>query len=100
MGQTATIIEERFSDDWLATLYVNGGRSDDLKASELGRLLRERTGLKRKEISRIRVRDEHSLVDVPEERVQDVIDSMAGAVLRERELSVELAENEGNARRS
>jgi ATP-dependent RNA helicase DeaD len=83
-----------------ATLYVNVGKSDDLKASELGRLLRELTGLKRKEISRIRVRDEHSLVDVPEERVQDVIDSMAGAVFHERELSVELAENEGSARRS
>jgi ATP-dependent RNA helicase DeaD len=81
-----------------ATLYVNVGRNDDLKASELGRLLRERTGLKRREIGRIRVRDQHSLVDVPEERAQDVIDSMAGAVLREQELNVELAENEQKAR--
>ena len=82
-----------------ATLYVNVGKSDDLKASELGRLLRERTGLKRREIGRIRVRNTHSLVDVPQERVQDVIDSMAGAVLHERELSVELAADEGAAQR-
>lgn len=80
-----------------ATLYVNVGRNDDLKASELGRLLRERSGLKRREIGRIRVRDKHSFVDVPEERAQDVIDSMVGAVLGKQELSVELAENEQNA---
>ncbi len=82
-----------------ATLYVNVGKSDDLKASELGRLLRERTGLKRREIGRIRVRNTHSLVDVPQERVQDVINSMAGAVLHERELNVELAESDGAAPR-
>ena len=75
------------------TLYVNVGRRDDLKASELGRLLRDRTGLKRKEIGRIRVRDKHSLVDVPEERAQDVIESMAGATLRDRELELELAKS-------
>ncbi|UCH30221.1 MAG: DEAD/DEAH box helicase [Myxococcales bacterium] len=75
-----------------ATIYINVGRRDELKASELGRLLRDRTGLKRKEIGRIRVRDKHSLVDVPEDRAQDVIDSMAGAVLHDRELELELAE--------
>ncbi len=75
------------------TLYVNIGRKDELKASELGRLLRDRTGLKRKEIGRIRVRDSHSLVDVPEDRVQDVLDSMSGAVLRDREVELELAKN-------
>ena len=77
-----------------ATLYVNVGRRDELKASELGRLLRDRTGLKRKEIGRIRVRDKHSLVDVPEDRAQDVIESMAGATLKDRELELEIAENE------
>ncbi len=75
------------------TLYINVGRRDELKASELGRLLRDRTGLKRKEIGRIRVRDKHSLVDVPEDRAQDVIDSMAGAVFHDRELELELAES-------
>ena len=75
------------------TLYVNVGRRDELKASELGRLLRDRTGLKRSEIGRIRVRDKHSLVDVPEDRAQDVIESMAGAVLGDRELELELAKS-------
>ena len=75
------------------TLYVNVGRRDELKASELGRVL-ERTGLKRKDIGRIRVRDKHSLVDVPEDRAQDVIESMAGALLRDRELAVELAKDD------
>jgi ATP-dependent RNA helicase DeaD len=70
---------------------VNVGRRDELKASELGRLLRDRAGLKRREIGRIRVRDEHSLVDVPQERAKDVIDSMAGATLRNRELEIDLA---------
>ena len=75
-------------------MYVNVGRRDELKASELGRLLRDRTGLKRKEIGRIRVRDRHSLVDVPEDRAQDVIESMAGATLRDRELELELAKGD------
>jgi len=100
-GRPATILEttkpEREAPP-TATLYVNVGRNDDLKASELGRLLRERTGLKRREIGRIRVRDKHSLVDVPEERAQDVINSMAGAVFGEQKLNVELAENEQKAR--
>ncbi|MEM7434713.1 MAG: DEAD/DEAH box helicase [Myxococcota bacterium] len=82
------------------TLYVNVGKKDDLKASELGRLLRERTGLNRRDIGRIRVRDKHSLVDVPEERAQEVIESMVGAVLGERELTLELARAEGDSRRS
>jgi hypothetical protein len=77
-----------------ATLYVNVGRRDELKASELGRLLRDRTGLKRREIGRIRVRDKHALVDVPEDRAQEVIESMAGAMLRDRELELELAKGE------
>ena len=76
------------------TLYVNVGRRDELKASELGRILRDRTGLKRKEIGRIRVRDKHSLVDVPEDRAQGIIESMAGAVLRDRELELELAKDD------
>jgi ATP-dependent RNA helicase DeaD len=76
------------------TLYVNVGRHDELKASELGRLLRDRTGLKRKGIGRIRVRDKHALVDVPEDRAQDVIESMAGAILRDRELELELAKTD------
>jgi ATP-dependent RNA helicase DeaD len=77
-----------------ATLCVNVGRRDELKASELGRLLRDRTGLKRKEIGRIRVRDKHALVDVPEDRAQEVIESMAGAVLKDRQLELELAKSD------
>jgi ATP-dependent RNA helicase DeaD len=80
-------------DGETTTLYINVGRRDELKASELGRLLRDRTGLKRKEIGRIRVRDKHSFVDVPEDRAQDVIESMAGAVLHDRELELELAKS-------
>lgn len=73
------------------TLFVGVGRRDDVKASELGRLLREKTGLKRKEIGRIRVRDGHSLVDVPSERVDEVIESVSGSMLHGREISIEVA---------
>jgi ATP-dependent RNA helicase DeaD len=77
-----------------ATLYVNVGRRHELKASELGRLLRDRTGLKRKEIGRIRVRDKHTLVDVPEDRAEDVIQAMQGAVLRDQQLELQLANDD------
>ena len=86
--------EEDQDEPATATLYVNVGRRDELKASELGRLLRDRTGLKRKEIGRIRVREKHSLVDVPEDRAEEVIESMAGAVLRDREIELERAKND------
>ncbi len=94
LGEDSDDDEEAAEADAPATttLYVNVGRRDELKASELGKLLRERTGLKRAQIGRIRVRDKHSLVDVPEDRAAEVIESMAGAVFRERELSLELAE--------
>lgn len=78
-----------------ATLYINLGRKDELKASELGRFLREKTGLKRKEIGRIRVRDKHSLVDVPEDRAQEVISEVSGSMLHDREISIELAKSGG-----
>jgi len=90
-GRSARDVDEDQNERPTATLYVNVGRRDELKASELGRLLRDRTGLKRKEIGRIRVRDKHSLVDVPEDRAQEVIESMAGAVLRDREIELERA---------
>ncbi len=93
-GKAQKPAEEVAEDLPTATLYVNVGRRDELKASELGKLLRDRTGLKRKEIGRIRVRDKHALVDVPEARAQDVIESMAGAVLRDRELELELAKGD------
>ena len=79
-SHSAVETEPEANEPETTTLYINVGRRDELKASELGRLLRDRTGLKRKEIGRIRVRDKHSLVDVPEDRAQEVIDSMAGAV--------------------
>ena len=74
-----------------ATLYLNIGKQDELKAAELGQALRDKTGLKRSEIKRIRVRDRHSLVDIPKDRVEDVIEAMSGTVLHDREISVELA---------
>lgn len=86
--------DENQDEPATATLYVNVGRRDELKASELGRLLRDRTGLKRKEIGRIRVREKHSLVDVPEDRAEEVIESMAGAVLGDREIELERAKND------
>ena len=75
------------------TLYVNVGRRDEIRAAQLGRFLRDKTGLSRREIGRIRIRDGHSLVDVPVDRADEIIAALSGEVLQERELSVELAKS-------
>lgn len=75
------------------TLYVNVGKRDEVRAGQLGRFFRDQTGLKREEIGRIRVRESHSLVDVPVDRAEEIIAALSGQVLQERELSVEHAKS-------
>ncbi|MCC7539378.1 MAG: DEAD/DEAH box helicase [Deltaproteobacteria bacterium] len=79
------------SDEGMATLYVNLGRRDGVRAGDLSRLLRARAGFGRRDIGRIRVRDKHSFVGVKIERVQEAIDAITGSTLHDRALTAEMA---------
>lgn len=74
-----------------ATLYVNAGRRDGVRAGELAKLVRDRTDLTRREVGRIRVRDKHTFLTVPEERADAVVAALSGAELEGRALVVERA---------
>lgn len=75
----------------MATLFVSVGRRDEVRAGDINRLFRDQTDLGRDEIGRIRVRDRHTFVEVPPEKVEEVVEALHGRDFQERELIVELA---------
>lgn len=52
------------------------GRKDDVRPGELARLIREATGLSRHEVGRIHLRDRVSLVSVPSDKLDAVIEAL------------------------
>jgi len=72
-------------------LYVNVGRKDGVRVGDLNRLFHEDGGLDREEVGRIRLRDKHSFVYVPTDKVDDVIERLGGLEFHDRELKVEPA---------
>jgi ATP-dependent RNA helicase DeaD len=81
-------------DPGSATLYINAGRRDGVRAGEIARLVRDRAELSRQEVGRIRVRDKHSFVTVPEARADEVVSALSGADIEGRELVVERARSD------
>jgi ATP-dependent RNA helicase DeaD len=72
-------------------LYLNLGKRDGVRVGEVARLLRESCELSRAEIGRIRVRDRYTFVDVPEERLETIIQVLSGQTLHEKALAPERA---------
>jgi ATP-dependent RNA helicase DeaD len=72
-------------------LYLNLGRRDGVRVNEVGRLLRDQCSLTRSEVGRIRVRDRYTYVDVPQERLDSIIESLTGHTFHDRTLSPERA---------
>jgi ATP-dependent RNA helicase DeaD len=75
----------------MTTLYFNVGRRDGVEPSELGSLLVESCGLLVDDIGRVRVRERHTFVAVPTERVEFVISALQGHTIKNRQLQVERA---------
>ncbi len=75
----------------MTTLYLNVGRRDGLEPGDVSSLLNTSCGLEGDDIGRVRVRERHTFVGVPSERVDGVIAALAGQNLRNRELQVERA---------
>ena len=83
--------ENRSAAELGGTLFLNLGRRDGLRIGEVSRMLRERCSLKRNEIGKIRIRDRYTLIDVPADRMDDIIAGLEGAELRDKPLAPERA---------
>jgi ATP-dependent RNA helicase DeaD len=75
----------------MTTLYLNVGKRDGLEANDLAALLAAACELGSDDIGRVRVKDRHTFVGVPTERVEFVISSLAGHTIKNRALHVERA---------
>jgi ATP-dependent RNA helicase DeaD len=72
-------------------VYLDIGRRDGVRIGEIARVVREAGELNRSEVGKIRVRDKHTLVEVPLDRVGDVVERLKGRALGEKTLSPERA---------
>jgi hypothetical protein len=62
-----------------------------VEPTDLSGLLVERCSLSIEDIGRVRVKERHTFVAVPTERVEFVISALQGLTIRNRQLSVERA---------
>lgn len=74
-----------------AILFLDLGRKDGVRVGEIARLLREVGELSRSEVGRIRVRDRHTFVDVPEDRIDALVERLQGEEVNDKVLSPERA---------
>jgi ATP-dependent RNA helicase DeaD len=75
----------------MTTLYLNVGRRDGLEARDVSSLLSAQCGFAEDDIGRVRVKERHTFVGVPSDRVDEVIGALAGQSLKDRQLHVERA---------
>ncbi len=83
--------EDDEEDEGQVRLFVNVGRRDGARVGDLNRLFQDQGGLEREHVGRIRLRDKHSFVSVPEDRADAVVETLTGKAFAERELKVERA---------
>lgn len=75
----------------VATVFVNGGRRDGLRALDLLRILEERGGVAQDDVGRIRIRDRNTFVDVKLAVLEKCVEAIKGAVVGGRTLNAEQA---------
>jgi len=73
---------------------VNLGRRDNVRVGDILRIFETFAGLTKDELGRIRIRDRHTFVGVPRDRVEAVLASLAGKAEGDKELVVEVARAE------
>ncbi len=78
-------------DEEAVFVYLNVGRRDGVRPGEIIRLLAEECALDKAEVGRIRIRDRHTFVGVPSEKVDDIVEQLSGKSAHDKELVVERA---------
>jgi ATP-dependent RNA helicase DeaD len=79
------------ADQTLAILYLDVGRKDGARVSEIARLMREVGELRRAEVGKIRIRDRHTFVEVPDDKFDQVVARLKGHAIYDKTLSPERA---------
>jgi ATP-dependent RNA helicase DeaD len=77
------------------TVFVNSGRRDGLRASDVIKILEERGQIAADAIGRVRVRDRNSFIDVRPDVIDKAIEAIKGATVGTRTLNAELARPKG-----
>ena len=80
-----------YSDMNMTRLFINAGRTDGLKESDIVKSIASKTSLTGRLIGTIELHTNFSFVDVPEEYVEEVISSMKGFRMKGRGVSFERA---------
>ena len=75
----------------MATLFLDVGRRDGVRVSEIARLMRDVGALRRSEVGRIRMRDRHTFVEVPDDKLDELLEKLRGHALHDKALSPERA---------
>ncbi|MFK7999842.1 MAG: DEAD/DEAH box helicase [Polyangiales bacterium] len=81
----------REEEEGFTRLYVNLGRKDNMRVGDLNEMFQEDAGLTRDEVGRIRLRDKHSFVSVPEDKVEAVLAALIDIEVDGRLIKVEVA---------
>ncbi len=79
------------SSEPVGTIFLNIGRKDGLRLSDINKLLREHCGLAKADVKRVRMRDRYTFVDLPEPRVEETVGKLTGLEISGRELAPERA---------
>jgi len=85
-GDREDVVAEGFSN-----LFLNVGRRDGLRPSDIHRMLTERAGLAEDEVGHIRVRDRITFVGVKQEHADRVISALVGLTVGDRKVNAERA---------
>jgi ATP-dependent RNA helicase DeaD len=78
----------------MSTLFLNLGRRDGVRVVDIIRLFEMHAGLTKDELGRIRIRERHSFVGVPRERVEGAVQALSGRTAHDKVLVIELARAE------
>lgn len=73
------------------SLFLNVGRRDGVRVGDLSRFLRDASGLPPDEVGRIRMRDKHTFVAVPKDKVDAVLAALKDKTYNERALDAAVA---------
>lgn len=75
------------------SIYLNLGKRDELRASEIAEWVVQTTGIPRSELKRVRSKDKHSFIRVTAEVVDDVLSALESARYEDKEIVAEIAKS-------
>ncbi len=83
----------------VTTIFINAGRRDRLRASDLLEVLEKRAAIEAEAVGRIRLRDRNTFVDVRPDAADRAIAALKGVTVHGRTLNAELARPKDEAPR-